>query len=497
MSTPSETSRSGSGGAAWIAALLVLGFVALYAFTAQRGVSWGDSGLFQRRILDGDLEGTSGLALAHPLFVWSTGFLARFLPQSARIWFMNAICGIWGALAVGTTFLCARRLARSIPAAVLAALTLGCSHMFWWLSTMSEVYTLSVFLLACEAYALLAAIQDRRPWLMVAVFLANGLHFSDHNFALLTLPVECFVLGWLVWRSPRTAWPAPRVFGLSLAALAAWGVGALPMIVLACARARQLGSLGATVLDVLVGNYGAAVAGNLGVPFRVTLFNYALAGMSFVLPCWLLAARRLFVLGKKRPVEKISPETFFLAAIFLVHFLFWVRYRVADQATFLLPTLFLAVLLAAPAFAAARRPIVWGLATLVLAIGTPGIVSCALSSCAGQLLKARGRLPFRNDLSYFALPWKHNETSAAQFAAAAAQELPRGALVYVDSVTGGPLACARHLGILSPDIQLSCDGRSDAPPSSRWEVRPFPRYRLSPPEATIVKRGTFYEVILP
>lgn len=497
MNIPSDTSRSSSDRSPWIAAVLVIGFAALYAFTAQRGVSWGDSGLFQRRILDGDLEGNSGLALAHPLFVWSTGFLSNLLPQSARIWFMNAICGVWGALAVGMTYLCARRLARSIPAAILAALTLGCSHMFWWLSTMSEVYTLSVFLLACEAYALLAAVQERRPWLMVAVFLANGFHFSDHNFALLTLPVEIFALGWLVRRSARAAWPAPRVFGLSLAALAAWSVGALPMIVMACTRAKQLGSLGATVLDVLVGSYGAAVVGNMGVPFRVTLFNYALAGMSFILPCWILAARRLFVLGKKKPVEKISPETFFLAAIFLIHFLFWVRYRVADQATFLLPTLFLAVLLAAPAFAAARRPIVWGLATLVLAIGMPCLVSYGLSSCAGQLLKARGQLPFRDDLSYFALPWKHNETSAAQFAVAAAQELPLGALVYVDSVTGGPLACAQRLGILSPDIQLSRDGRSAVPPSSRWEVRPFPRYRISPPEATIVKRGMFYEVILP
>ena len=497
MNTPSDTSRSSSDRSPWIAPLLVIGFAALYAFTAQRGVSWGDSGLFQRRILDGDLEGNSGLALAHPLFVWTTGFIARLLPQSARIWLMNAICGVWGALAVGMAYLCARRLARSVPAAVLAALTLGCSHMLWWLSTMSEVYTLSVFLLACETYALLAAIQDRRPWLMVAVFLANGLHFSDHNFALLTLPVEIFALGWLVRRSPRAAWPVPRVFGLSLAALAAWSVGALPMILLACARANQLGSLGATVMDVLVGSYGAAVVGNLGVPFRVTLFNYALAGMSFVLPCWLLAARRLFALGKKRPLGRISPETFFLAAFFLIHFLFWVRYRVADQATFLLPTLFLAVLLAAPAFATARRPIAWGLATLVLAVGVPGLVSGGLSSCAGQLLKARGQLPFRDDLSYFALPWKHNETSAARFAAAAAQELPRGALLYVDSVTGGPLACAQRLGILPSDIQLSRDGRPAVPPSSRWEVRPFPRYRLSPPEATTVRRGTFYEVILP
>ena len=91
-------------------ALLVVGFAVLYVFTAQRGVSWGDSGVFQLRILGNDQAGSSGLALAHPLFVATAHFLSRLVPEPFRVWSMNAICGIWGALAVGMMFLCAQRL---------------------------------------------------------------------------------------------------------------------------------------------------------------------------------------------------------------------------------------------------------------------------------------------------------------------------------------------------------------------------------------------------
>ena len=55
-----------------VAAALFTAFFALYAFTAQRGLGWGDSGEFQHRILDladGMTKGCDSLATAHPLYV--------------------------------------------------------------------------------------------------------------------------------------------------------------------------------------------------------------------------------------------------------------------------------------------------------------------------------------------------------------------------------------------------------------------------------------------
>ncbi len=488
MSTPST--RSGSRRAALAAALAAIAFAALYAFTAQRGVSWGDSGLFQNRILAGDLAGNAGIALAHPLYVAIARIFSGLVPAAALPWFLNAFSGMWGALATAGMLACAWRLTRSLGASVLAALSLGCAHMFWWLSAMSEVYTLSVFLLSCEMYCLLSALQDRKPLPMVAALLANGVHFSVHNFALLSLPVHLAAFLWIVRKDGR------RAAAFLAPGLAAWIVGALPILVMAVDRHGAAGSLRATILDVLVGRYGAAVAGNMGVPFRVTLFNYAIACMSFMLPCWPLAAWTL-ARRRGRSAWRWSPETLSVAAILAVHFLFWVRYRVADQATFLLPTLFLSVLLASPLLASVRRPAIWACATIAASVLVPCATVAAMSPFADRLIRRSCPLPFRDDLRYFALPWKHGEDSAARFVAATARELPHDAFIYVDPTVEGPLAAARRLGILPPTISLSSDPPQPIAPSSRWELRPFGAYRASPPEATIEKKGTFHKVNLP
>ncbi len=487
MNTPSKTSRSGSCRPAWIAALLVLGFAVLYAFTAQRGVSWGDSGMFQRRIVEGDLVGRAGLALAHPLYISLSGIVSRLVPSSRLLWFLNAMSGFWGALAVGGIFACALRFTDSLRAATLAAVSLGFAHMFWWLSTMSEVYTLSTFLLACETYGLLTAIRRRASTPMVFAFLANGIHFSVHNFALLSFPVHVAASIWLVRQLPAGRRAA------TLAAIAAcgglaWLAGSFPITSLALARYRSTGALGATVVDVLAGRYGSAVAGSTGVPVRITLFNYALAGMSFALPCFIASCVR----RKHGARLRLKPESIFLACLFAIHFIFWIRYRVADQATFLLPTLFLSLVLLSPRLAGIRRPLAWCMATAATAVAIPNLVVLCIDkpTCARNL-------PFRDDIRYFGMPWKHDEDSAMRFIEAA-RDLPDNAFVYVDPTVDGALACARKVGLLPPTLQLSTDPPSSIPPSSRWEVSPDnPRYRLSPSAARIEKHGVFYKVFLP
>ena len=49
----------------WTAVVLV--FTVFYGLTAQRGVSWQDSGRFQYRVLNGEYHDDLGLALAHGL----------------------------------------------------------------------------------------------------------------------------------------------------------------------------------------------------------------------------------------------------------------------------------------------------------------------------------------------------------------------------------------------------------------------------------------------
>ncbi len=479
------------------AALLVAGFAALYAFTAQRGLSWGDSGVYQYRMMTGDLPGPYGLATAHPSYIFLGRLLSGLAGSTARFWAMNAMSGLFMALAIGGFFCCAVRYCRSVHAAALAAMTLGCAHMAWWLSCLAEVYTLSLCLLAAETACLLHLLrtENMRGFLLLA--LLNGLHFSVHNFALLALPVYGTIF---VWRVSRCRPPLPRLLATAVGSATLWLLGAAPLLALAVRHYRLGHGLQDTVVSVLLDHFGAQVSGLHGVSATITAFNFALAALSFTLPCWLAPILRLRTRQPQllhRP--PFSRETAALLALFGIHFLFWVRYRVADQATFILPTLFFAALFLSRALVGIRRPVAWGVATAACAVLVPILAARGLNAFAPS--SVRPPLPFRNDWNYFAIPWKNTETSAAKFAEAAIRELPPGAFVYTDCNDIGPLACTRQAELFPGDIWFSLPWANlrepPATPSSRWEVRPFGAYRIAPPEATIVKRKTFYEVKLP
>ena len=89
-----------------------------------------------------------------------------------------------------------------------------------------------------------------------------------------------------------------------------------------------------------------------------------------------------------------------VAAILAVHFLFWVRYRVADQATFLLPTLFFAYLLVSTCELRRNRLA----ALLAMQVLLPLLAWQVLLQLPTPDWKAKHA--GRNDAAYFALPWK-------------------------------------------------------------------------------------------
>lgn len=485
------------------AVLLAVGFLLLYVLTAQRGVSWGDSGIFQLRIRTGDIagryiSGKFGLVGAHPIYVGLCHYLSLCVPAAFRMWFINALGGVFAAGAVAMAFLCAWRLTSCVKAAALAALTFGCAHMTWWLSSMAEVYTLSLLFAASELFAALFFLRRDRLEAGTLLFLLNGLHFSVHNFALLSLPIYCALIGLRVGKGVvPVAFKTRRAFAgcLALGAVGGWLIGAAPMLLLAGDLWYRSGDFGATVASVLVGPFGGQVAGHVGVPFRVTLFNFGLAALSFALPCWVPGVRRL--VGFLRAPCRLPPERLLLLALFAIHFLFWVRYRVADQATFLLPTLFYATMLLAPALVDVKRVYLWALGTLCCAIVVPVGVVQAFEARAGALMVKRAPLPFRDDLRYFAYPWKQDEDSAVRFMNEVARTLPAHAYVYVDFQTAGVFVLAWLDGRL-PDTTKFSDctwgGNPQAVSTTCWEVRPFHRYRMSPPDAVVTRRGVLYEV---
>jgi len=429
----------------WPVAVFLL-FFALYAGTAQRGVGWQDSGEFQYRILTGDYRWHSGIARAHPLYIaLARGFVGLF-PHASACHAANLFSGAGMALALVLLGGVVTRLTRSRRAAGVAVVFLGFAHMAWWMGTVAEVYTWSLAFLMAEVYALVRYGERRDVRWLGALFLVNGLHVSLHNAALLGLPVYGCALIVEVRRRERG-----RAMGLVAGCLSLWLSGCGLILWQAAGLARQGVGWLAVLNSVLFGHgYAAKVMGTGGLDRNVWLANLALAGMSLLNPCWLFAWRgmRRWCDGSGRlPVRRM------LAALTLLHGLFWVRYFVADQATFVLPTLGLLALWAGLGVAASslsvRRLAVCVVAGAVCATAGPASICRAARRSGFEVRRAR-TLPFRDEACYWLVPWKQGEDSAERFVAAVGRQLGRGDVLLADATAAGPLLAARAAGLL-PD----------------------------------------------
>ena len=449
-------------GASRIARWLAFGFLCLYALTAQRGVSWQDSGVFQLRILYRDLYGTDGIALAHPLYVLLThaicalfgDFFSIEAPTAA-----NIASGIWMAMALWLFHDCAMRLSRSRAAAMLATLTLGFSHLAWWLSTIAEVYTLSLCLLLAEARCVIRLLQgERSRRLFVGAAAFSGLGFAVHNFALLSLPVTVGAIAISIarqWHNNNARISVPSFLLKTALLFVVWASCA--GLVLCPALKLLAGGVapGQALSELLVGKYGTQVAGRSSLPIGMTIANFGIAAISLLSPCWLagaVALRRSF--GRATSlggfVRAISPAVRYTIAIFIVHALFALRYRVPDQALFLLPTLSFAALLLAPLLSRIGKcgllaPALLAVATVVYGVAMPIAANAVLHlpPLQNRIVASRSRiLPFRDEVRYWALPWKHDESSAERFAAAAiaAMDAKGDASLFADSTSAPPLS---------------------------------------------------------
>ena len=127
-----------------------------------------------------------------------------------------------------------------------------------------------------------------------------------------------------------------------LTGIVGWCVGAVPLLFLFGEEWRETGLFWETVKSLLFGReFESVVMGTGPVRWGLVLSNFALAGIGFLNPAWLFA-----IASVTRTVQDGSEEVrgenrvfrIVLVCLTILHFLFWVRYFVPDQATFILPT---------------------------------------------------------------------------------------------------------------------------------------------------------------
>ena len=162
------------------------------------------------------------------------------LPWGSPALLGHLLSAIFGALACGAVYACARLLGVSAAAALIGSWLFAVSEHFWAQAIITEVYTLNALCLF-SIFALLLYLRrdgaDRRIWLVAAfiygISLANhwplmvlaspglllaGLPMWRDLIRRLPLLVGTFLLGvappyaWMVWRSqqePRFSFPGP------------------------------------------------------------------------------------------------------------------------------------------------------------------------------------------------------------------------------------------------------------------------------------------------
>jgi len=434
----------------WMATCLF--FSLFYILTAQQGVSWQDSGEFQWRVLIGDYIGNLGLARAHPLYI-ALGKLFVLLPGGNFTAKLNYASGIGMAIALANMAVIATWFTGQRRVGFAAAAIVSVMHAVWWLSTIAEVYTWHVALFTGELLILINVINKPRWHTTALLFFLNGLNVCIHNLALLPLPVYVFAVILLQIKknlSPMTIF----ICG------AAYGIGASFFISLIINQAVHTGNVAAALQSALFGSYAPAVL-NTRMSGDYLKINAALMSLSFfnaIVPFAILGWWHM-----KRQIGSFLAGIF--AVITLIEFVFVIRYPVPDQFTFILPSLIMLSIAGAVGISVlsdiSKNWCNTVIALCLLSIPVPPIAYAnapALIRKMGMEIERSRELPFRDELRYWIVPWKHNERSAELFAKAALKEAAPAGTIACDSTSYYPLKLVQLQENLSPGVTIRYAG---------------------------------------
>lgn len=413
------------------------GTVVLYALTAQHCFSWQDSGMFQWRILHGDLAGQFGLALSHPLYILLAGWF-HALPFGTDAYRLNLFSGLGMAVALANTAMLVCCLTRRIWPGIVSVLCFSVMHTPWWLSTITEVYTWNLAFFSLELLILVNLVRRPGPFKSFLLFAAAGINLSVHNMALIALPVYAGAVFYLFIKKQLSlkAVIVSALFYVMGASIYFYCF--LNLII------HDYGFLNA-LKSALFGQYAGQVlnTSNLGAYFAVNAGLIALNFLNLVIPFFLAG---LFYIKKEAGTVMAA----LLGMIAVLEMVFVIRFPVPDQFSFALPSLLMVMVFSGVGmhvlyrdFLRLRR--IFRVAMIVSVLGPPVffLSGPVLAEKFGIEIVRESRRPFRDEMRYWAVPWKHNECSAQQFASAAlAQAAPDGVIIS-DNTAFYPLVLVR------------------------------------------------------
>ncbi len=426
----------------------------LYGLTAQNGPAWQDSGIFQWRILNFDLTGWMGVALAHPLLI-VLGKVFSWVPLGEVMWRMNMVSAVAGAFATSNLVMLVWRLSEQTRASAASGLIAGAffslAHTVWWLATICESQMIYAALLTVELHLLVTLLRQNKLYWVLLLGFANGLALTAHNFALLALPAYVAVIIYLISKH--------RIARLGLLLLiCGWIIGASGYIALIINQTKQTGLFEA-VHSAL---FGASWEGEVtGFSSRAIIMGtgYVLYNLpNLTLP---LAGIGAWTLRKRLPY----PLYWTLIYLTSAYLLFAIRYAVPDQFMFFVPFYVMTAVLAGLGIdimiRSKRRLVIYTAALSIIVAPTLYTSAPVLWRSLNMPLPGRKDLPFRDPYRYWLVPWKTGEDSAGKFARAALEQPPPEGIIIADGTSYYPLLITRRLENTAKDVRILLSGQAN------------------------------------
>lgn len=194
--------------------------LALYLSTLAPGMLQGDSAEFQWAMVALGVPHATG----YPLFTLLGHLWYKLVPIGSAAYRLNLLAALFGASTVAMVYHFACHLIGHRLPAFIGALWLALSPVFWFNSSILEVYTLNTFFLSLLLLGLwrwgqTATAPDRGSRaaspLLIAIFFLLGLSLAHHRLTLALLPG----LIYYVWRMDPSLlrnWRRPAALALAL-----------------------------------------------------------------------------------------------------------------------------------------------------------------------------------------------------------------------------------------------------------------------------------------
>ncbi len=420
----------------------------LYAVSCAPGALWQDSGMIQYRVWHNDIEGTLGLALAHPLY-YIVAIVIKHIDVGAFLHRINLISSVAGAIAVANLYLLVRLWFGKAWPATVAAITFALSHTFWQHASIAETYTMYTAFFLGELVLLLQYVRTKKIGWLNGLALTNGLAIAVHMFAV--IPFVCY----LVFAMALLARKEIAVRQITFCAVL-WMVGAAAYNYLIIKHMVETGDIAGTLASAAFGGRYKTDVLNLTITWAFIKENLLYILLNFPTPNIIFGIVGILGLWRLAPRPGFAAVVLSLLVLFL---LFAFRYTVVDRYSFFIPFYAMfCVAIGCGAHVVMQKKQCRKLAVLVLLLTLLPVPAYAVAPQVARKfhpqLGMRRQIPCRDDYDFFLRPWKTAEHGPDRFAHEALGSVGTHAVIWADTTTAFPLLMTQQVRQIRWDVTV-------------------------------------------